>query len=100
MSVKVEVVLNDHVVEILLGYSDPNQRAAAVRDVLLSSANELVAQIAQEGLKQGAIITKRVGVTLDGEVADKSKEARNSPSSGDGEIQDGTGCDREDNQKT
>lgn len=101
MSVKIEIVLHDHVVDILLGYTDLNQRAAAVRNVLLNNADELVAQIAKEGLKQGAIITKQVGVTFDGTCTrEGTREASTSVSGGDGEIQDGTGCDREDNQKT
>jgi adenylyl- and sulfurtransferase ThiI len=65
MSVKVTLVLNDEVVNKLDEIKDPAQRAAAVRDVLLSSADEIVQQVAREGLVHGTTITKRVGMTHD-----------------------------------
>lgn len=74
MSIKVEILLNDPVVERLKEFKDVNQRAAAVRDVLLSSANELVGQIAQKGLKDGVTITKHVGMTYDGECRQEDPE--------------------------
>ena len=67
MSVKVTLVLNDPVVDKLDSIKDPAQRAAAVRDVLLSSADEIVQQIAGTGLVHGTTITKRVGMTHNGE---------------------------------
>ncbi len=64
MSVKVEIIFNEPVVEILKDMTHPNMRAMAVRDVLLSNAHELVAQIAQEGLENDVTITKHVGLVL------------------------------------
>ena len=65
MAVKVNLVLNDPVVDKLDSIKDPAQRAAAVRDVLLSAANEIVPQLAREGLVKGTVITKHVGMTID-----------------------------------
>lgn len=69
MSTKVEIVLNDAVVDKLNELKDLHQRAGAVRDVLLTAANELVMQLAQEGLKPKVTITKHVGMTYDGELS-------------------------------
>lgn len=64
MSVKIEIILNDPVVDVLVEIKDQNQRALAVRDVLLSSANDLVAEIATKGLKHGITISRQVGLTI------------------------------------
>ena len=65
MNVKVTLVLNQDVVDKLGEFDIPAVREAAVRDVLLSAANEIVPQLAREGLVKGTVITKHVGMTID-----------------------------------
>lgn len=70
MPAKIEIILSDDVIECLNNAVEPRHKFAAVRDVLLTGMNELVPQVASEGLRTGVTITKQIGITYDGECAE------------------------------
>ena len=68
MTLKVELILNGSVTDHLNTVSDLNQRAAMMKDIMITAVNETIPAMVRANLDKNQILTKTVGAIYDGEV--------------------------------
>ena len=71
MSLKIEFVVNNAVLDQLNTIDHVQQRLMLLREVLMGQVNEAVGELGQNKLPTNATLTKRIGLTFEGEVTNE-----------------------------